>query len=125
MMAQQEPTISNSGSQPVPASTDGYATVDEIAPQYRLSTETLRGLHTKSHGCGHFAALLLPNVFPELFGPLRARLNYNWEGYRNKEAPDSERKKVLKTYVNMYYPETRVGSSRSSCVLKINKTLRR
>ena len=56
---------------------------------------------------------------------MRTRLLYNWEGVRGKEPLDAERKKVIKTYVNFYFPETRVESSWLTCVAKSNEVLRR
>ena len=106
-------------------STGGYSTVEEIAPHLRVPSETLTRTHRKSHGAGHFATLLLPVIFPELFGPKRTRLQYNWDGTRAKQAMDSEKKNVLKTYTHIYYPESRTDSSWVSCVAKINECLRR
>ena len=62
----------------------------------------------------------MPKVFPELFGPMRLRLIYNRDGSKGKQ-----RKKVLRTYVTMYYPETRVDSAWATCVVKENEVLRR
>ena len=56
---------------------------------------------------------------------MRERLNFNWEGSRKKHALDAEKKVVLRTYVNIYYPESRTNSSWSACVGKINEALRR
>ena len=106
-------------------STGGYLKVEEIAPHLRVPSETLTWTHRKSHGAGHFATLLLPVIFPELFGPMRTRLQYNWDGTRAKQAMDSEKKNVLKTYTHIYYPESRTDSSWVSCVAKINECLRR
>lgn len=67
----------------------------------------------------------MTKVFPELFGPMRLRLLYNWDGAKGKQPLDEQRKKVLRTYVNMYYPETRLESSWATCVAKVNEVLRR
>ena len=115
----------NNGTAANAHTTGAYATVEEIAPHLRVPSETLTLTHRKSHGAGHFASLLLPVIFPELFGPMRTRLNYNWDGCRAKNPLDAEKKSVLKTYTNMYYPESRTESSWAACVSKINECLRR
>ena len=57
-------------------STGGYATTEEIVPRLRIPSEALSLTHRKSHG---------PVIFLELFGPMRTRLKYNWDG--TKESP--------------------------------------
>ena len=99
--------------------------VDADAEEITLDTEFLQLSYRKANNCGHFAAIIVPKVFPELFGPMRLRLQYNWEGNKGKQALDEQRKNVLKKMVNQYYPETRVESSWVSCVSRINEVLRR
>ena len=126
MFAQQRALANNGTCSPVGAnSTGGYSTVEDIALHLRVPSETLTLTYRKSYGAGHFATLLLPIIFLELFGPMRTRLQYNWDGPRGKQVMDSEKNDVLKTYTHIYYPESRTDSSWVSCVVKINECLRR
>ena len=100
-------------------------TPDDIPQELQLNTDFLQASRRKANNCGHFAAILVTKVFPELFGPMRLRLLYNWNGAKGKQPLDEQRKKVLRTYVNMYYPETRLESSWATCFAKVNEVLRR
>ena len=104
MFAQQGQ--SNNGANNGSAADAHTTTVEEIAPHLRVSSETLTLTHRKSHGARHFVSLLLPVIFPELFWPMRTRLNYNWDGCRAKNPLDPEKKGRLKTYTYMYYTES-------------------
>ena len=50
--------------------------------------------------------IIVSKLFLELFGSMRLRLQYSWEGHKGKQGLDKQRKSVLKTYVIKYYPET-------------------
>ena len=103
VMLTQQRALSNNGTcSPAGANnTGGYSTVEEIAPHLRVPSETLTLTHRKSYGAGHFATLLLPIIFPELFGPMRTRLQYNWDWTQGKQVMDSEKKDVLKNYTHI------------------------
>ena len=64
------------------------------AEEITLDTEFLQLSYRKANKCGHFAAIIVPKVFPELFGPIRLRLQYNWE---ENKGQDEQRENVLKT----------------------------
>ena len=114
---------SEASARPAPDAT--YDSPEQIDPQDQIAPDVLQINRRKANGCGHFAGLLLPVVFPELYGPMRTRHLFNWDGSKGKAPLDEEKKKILKTYVNFYYPETRLESSWKTCVAKMNEVLRR
>ena len=94
-------------------------------PQDQIAPDVLQINRRKANSCGHFAGLLLPIVFPERYGPMRTRHLFNLDGTKGKAPLDGEKKKILKTYVNFYYPETQLESSWKTGVAKMNEVLRR
>lgn len=106
-----------------------------VLPQYSETTEvtfpdylteiTVRRLQREASSAGHFGALLLPHLWPELFGVTQLRFGLNWNRTGGKNELNHKKKDVLRRYVNYYYPETRSQSVWNTVVLRINERLRR
>lgn len=67
-------------------------------------------------------------MFPELYGPTKLRINYNWYGggQKKKYELEASRTQVVKRYVTFFHLE--IGDSdvwRDRVVPKLNKSLRR
>ncbi|XP_060570938.1 uncharacterized protein LOC132729236 [Ruditapes philippinarum] len=93
-----------------------------------INEEELRQVHRDSNNAGHFAALLVKKLFPELYGPTNLRLNYNWYGggQKKKYELDASRKEVIKRYVTFFHPEVCDSDVwRDRVVPKVNESLRR
>ncbi|XP_053395960.1 uncharacterized protein LOC123553849 [Mercenaria mercenaria] len=98
----------------------------DIDDQYVLSESLLRTLRHEANNAQHFACLLLPHVFPELFSVDKLRVFYNWSGNAHgKQELDPARKAVVKKYTNLYYPETKNPTCWVQVVTRVNERLRR
>jgi hypothetical protein len=90
-----------------------------------ISDELTRQLQREASSPGHFAALLLPHILPELFGPTNKRYLFNWNGTGGKQEISPQKKEMLRRIVNFYFPESRNQALWNAVVLRINKRLRR
>ncbi|XP_060573054.1 uncharacterized protein LOC132730980 isoform X4 [Ruditapes philippinarum] len=94
-------------------------------PTNSLPEELIRQLKREARSPGHFAALLLPHVLPELFDTTNKRFLYNLNGTSGKEKICPEKREIIKQHVNYYYPETKNPVLWNAVVLSINERLRR
>ncbi|KAH3737443.1 hypothetical protein DPMN_044036 [Dreissena polymorpha] len=82
-------------------------------------------INREANNEAHFACLLLPHVFPELFGVDKLRLLFNWNGAAGKQALDASRKAYIENPTKFFYPDARSTSGWTAVVLRINERLRR
>ncbi|KAH3725414.1 hypothetical protein DPMN_051247 [Dreissena polymorpha] len=77
-------------------------------------------INREANNEAHFACLLLPHVFPELFGVDKLRLLFNWNGAAAKQALDASRKAYVENMTKFFYPDARSTSVWTAVVMRIN-----
>ncbi|KAH3855441.1 hypothetical protein DPMN_098096 [Dreissena polymorpha] len=82
-------------------------------------------INREANNEAHFACLLLPHVFQELFGIDKLRLLFNWNGAARKQVLDASRKAYIENMTKFFYPDARSMSGWTAVVLRINERLRR
>lgn len=75
---------------------------------YALDETKLETIKRSGANAGNFAAKLVVEMFPELFGLTNLRLRYNWYGGGNRQKGElcRDRKALIQRYVTYYYPES-------------------
>ncbi|KAH3740085.1 hypothetical protein DPMN_046780 [Dreissena polymorpha] len=82
-------------------------------------------IHREAHNEAHFACLLMPHVFPELFGPDKLRHLYNWHGVSGKQPLEGSRRQYVEQMTKFFYKEARSATVWTAVVGRINERLRR
>jgi hypothetical protein len=60
-----------------------------------LSDKVTRQLQREASSPGHFAALILPNILPEIFGPTNKGFLFNWNGTGGKQKRCLQKKEMI------------------------------
>ena len=118
-------SVRSSNSHSINNITSDQATIEDIPQELAIDRARLKALKHEANSAGHFACLLLPEVFPELFGPGNLRTAYNWGGNRHtgKQELDKTKKNVIEKYTKFMFPES--VKSWQPVVNSINERLRR
>ncbi|XP_076079768.1 uncharacterized protein LOC143049888 isoform X1 [Mytilus galloprovincialis] len=93
-----------------------------------IDQDRLLTLKGKSQSAGNFAALVIRELKPHLFGPENLRQLYNWNGggVNGKRGLSPNTKTVVSNYTTMFYPECQKEDYfRDTVIQKINESLRR
>ncbi|XP_063415535.1 mucin-2-like [Mytilus trossulus] len=93
-----------------------------------IDQDRLLTLKGKSQSAGNFAALVMRELKPHLFGPENLRQLYNWNGgcVNGKRGLSPNTKTAVSNYTTMFYPECQKEDYfRDTVIQKINEILRR
>ncbi|XP_052228678.1 uncharacterized protein LOC127842906 [Dreissena polymorpha] len=81
-------------------------------------------INREAHNEAHFACLLMPHVFPELFGPDKLCHLYNWHGVSGKQPLEGLRCHYVEQMTKFFYKEARSSTVWTAGVGRINECLR-
>ena len=104
---------------------DSEENYNNIPIAYRLSISELKSMANTSCSPGNFGKKLTERMFPELFGPGKERMKFNWNGTRGKKELNLVKKAVIRKYIQSIFPECRGKESFAKVVDAINEGLRR
>lgn len=101
---------------------------EDISCGVTLNLSRLEMIKEKALTGGNFAALLVKELLPRLYGPDQLRHQYSWKGggVLGKKPLNGEIKELIRKYVCQFYPECQNKVVFQSVVINsVNEGLRR